>query len=396
MDKSILLASLTHTHSEKAPAFLSADTLASVRDFHRSLPGYSPTPLAKLPETAALLGLGGIYVKDESHRFGLNAFKALGGSYAIGSLLAQKLGRPMDFSSLTTPDAREFAKTLTFITATDGNHGRGVAWTAAEFGARAVVYMPHGTAKERLDNIRALGADAIITDKNYDDTVRMARADADANGWILVQDTTLDGYEDIPARIMQGYGTIGLEAYEQLPDTPTHIFLQAGVGAMAGAMTGLFASIYGENRPKIVIVEPHRANCIYRTAAANDGKLHFVGGSLDTIMAGLACGEPCSLAWDVLSRHADHFLSCPDHAAAKGMRMLGNPWGGDDRVISGESGAAAFGCAAEIMTNPANAPIRDALELDASSRLLFFSTEGATDRANYRAIVWDGCFSDRE
>ena len=393
MNGKIERVSRAHRAKKDAPAYLSQAALRKVLAFHQTCPVYKPTPLAHLPRTAALLGLGDICVKDESHRFGLNAFKALGGSYAIGSLLAERIGLPPDalsWQALTSPACRRITGALTFVTATDGNHGRGVAWTAAEFGARAVVYMPHGTAPERLENIRALGARAEIIDGNYDDAVRLARDHAAKRCWILVQDTALDGDTDIPARIMQGYGTMGLEAYDQLPWKPTHLFLQAGVGSMAGAMAGLFADLYGGERPVTVIVEPHAADCIFRTAKADDGRLHFAGGSLDTIMAGLACGEPCSLGWDVLADHADHFLSCPDFTAAKGMRILGNPWGDDDRVISGESGAAAFGCAAEIMTDPAYADIRAALGLGADSRVLFFSTEGATDTENYRNIVWNG------
>lgn len=375
------------------PSYLTAAQAETVRRYHASFPMYQPTPLAKLPETAAMLGLGGVYVKDESKRFGLNAFKVLGGSWAIGCWLAQRLGiseQEATSAILADPANRAAVGDVTFITATDGNHGRGVAWTASWFGMPSVVYMPKGSAPERLNNIIAAGANARITDLNYDDTVRLARAHAQQNGWTLVQDTSWAGYEDIPARIMQGYGTMGVEAYEQLPEKPTHIFLQAGVGSMAGAVAGLFADLYGADRPTVVIVEPNSADCLYRTAEAEDGQLHFVTGDMPTIMAGLACGEPCELAWNVLRDCADHFISCPDYVAARGMRILGNPVGADDRIVSGESGASAFGCAAEIMTNPALDWMRQRLGLDATSRVLFFSTEGDTDRANYRAIVWDG------
>ena len=354
---------------------------------------YAPTPLAALPETAASLGLGSIYVKDESYRFGLNAFKVLGGSYAIGNYLAMRLQRDIcctDYTVLTASETKQELGDLTFITATDGNHGRGVAWTATQFGHKSVVYMPAGSSRERLENIQAAGADASITDLNYDDAVRLANRHAQAYGWIMVQDTAWDGYEDIPTWIIQGYGTMGLESLEQLPEKPTHIFLQAGVGSMAAAIAGFFASVYGKDRPVIAIVEPDQADCLYRTAEANDGQRHFVTGSMNTIMAGLACGEPCSIGWEILKDHADHFLSCPDYVAAKGMRILGNPAGSDDRVISGESGAAAFGCVAEIMINPDLSHLKDALELSETSRVLFFSTEGNTDRANYKSIVWDG------
>ena len=373
--------------------FLGKDQASAIRRFHESFPMYAPTPLAHLEETARYLGLGDIYVKDESFRFGLNAFKVLGGSYAIGQYLARKLDEPMEdmtYGKLTAPETKKKLGDITFITATDGNHGRGVAWTATQVGQKSVVYMPKGSALERLENIRAAGAQADITDCNYDDTVRLATAQAEANGWALVQDTSWEGYEDIPAWIMQGYCTMALEAYEQLPEKPTHIFLQAGVGSMAAAVAGFFAAVYGEDRPCITIVEPNKADCIYRTAKANDGRCHNVTGDMDTIMAGLACGEPCTLAWKILKDHADHFITFPDYGAARGMRILGNPAGRDDRVISGESGASAFGCVAEIMTDPALGWIRDRLGLDETSRVLFFSTEGDTDREHYKAIVWDG------
>ena len=367
-----------------------------VRRFHRSFPMYAPTPLAVLPETAKMLGIGEIYVKDESHRFGLNAFKVLGGSYAMGNILAKRLGKPLSetgYAVLTAPETRNTLGDITFITATDGNHGRGVAWTANTLGQKSVVHMPKGSAEERLNNIRACGADADIIDGNYDDAVRLSRKEAEENGWVIVQDTSWEGYEEIPAWIMEGYCTMGLEAYEQLPQKPTHIFLQAGVGSMAGAIAALFASIYQEDRPKIIIVEPNNADCFYRTAKADDGNLHTVTGDMQTIMAGLACGEPCHLAWEILKDCADHFIAFPDWAAAKGMRILGNPLGRDDRVISGESGASAFGCMAAILTQPELAEMKEELALNEHSRVLFFSTEGATDRENYRKIVWDGTFS---
>ena len=387
---------VTRHHSGKpvySPDTYSLSQAEAVREFHKSFPMYAPTPLAKLPETAKALGIGEIYVKDESHRFGLNAFKVLGGSYAIGNILAGKLGKPLSetgYDVLTSAETKKALGDITFITATDGNHGRGVAWTANTLGQKSVVHMPKGTVAERLNNIRLAGADADIIDGNYDDAVRLSRKEAAENGWVIVQDTSWEGYEEIPAWIMQGYCTMGLEAYEQLPQKPTHIFLQAGVGSMAGTIAALFASIYGEERPRIIIVEPNNADCFYRTAKADDGNLHIVTGDMKTIMAGLACGEPCGLAWEILKNCADHFIAFPDWAAARGMRILGNPLGTDDRVISGESGASGFGCMAAILTEPELAPLKQELGLDERSRALFFSTEGATDRENYRRIVWDG------
>ena len=371
----------------------SAKNAEAVRAFHESFPEYCPTPLVSLKNLARELGAADIFIKDESKRFGLNAFKVLGGSHAIGRTIARKLG--VDFSGvncayLTSLQTRSRLEGTTFITATDGNHGRGVAWTAHRLGLDSVVYMPSGTVSERLENIRRLGAHAEITDMNYDDTVRFCSRLADANGWTLVQDPSWEGYEEIPLWIMQGYTTMGLEIAQQLGDAkPTHIFLQAGVGAMAGAMAGFFADLYRDDPPAITVVEPHRANCFYRTAAADDGKLHAVGGDLDTIMAGLACGEPCPIGWDMLRCTAENYVSMPDWVAAEGMRILGHPLPGDEKIISGESGASAAGLAIEALRDDA---LRKQLKLDANSRILCISTEGDTDRENYRRILEENAY----
>ncbi len=377
-------------------SYLNLETAQKVRRFHQSFPQYQPTPLANLSQTAQLLGLSQIFVKDESHRFGLNAFKVLGGSYAIGNVIAARMQvdiDAVDYAWLTADAVQQTVGALTFITATDGNHGRGVAWTATALGQKSIVYMPKGSAPARLDNIRKAGAQASITDLCYDDTVRLAREHAQAHDYILVQDTAWDDYTEVPTHIMQGYLTMALEAMMQLGDTqPTHIFLQAGVGSLPGALAGFFANVYSDHKPIIVIVEPNKADCIYRTAAASDGSLHFVTEEMDTIMAGLACGEPNPISWAVLRDYADFFLSCPDYTSAKGMRMLATPVAGDDAVVSGESGAATFGAVAEIMQNPALQSVRNILQLGEQSNVLCFSTEGATDLEHYRHIVWDGWY----
>ena len=371
-----------------------------VRRFHQSFPEYSVTPLVQLKALAKELGIKGLYVKDESYRFGLNAFKVLGGSYAIAREIGRLLGldeAELSLARLLAPDVKERLDTLTFVTATDGNHGRGVAWTAQRLGHRAVVFMPKGTAAERLENIRKLGAEASITDVNYDDTVRLAQRYAGEHGAIVVQDTSWEGYKDVPLHIMQGYTTIGAELVEQLKAyggvKPTHVFLQAGVGAMAGAMAGFVADLYKEARPIITIVEPNEADCLYSTALANDGKLHKVEGDLASIMAGLCCGEPCSLGWQQLAAYGDYFVAMPDKAAALGMRVLGNPMGGDAAVVSGESGAACVGLVVGALMEPALAELRRSLQLEADSVVLCLSTEGATDVANYRRIMWEGAWS---
>lgn len=373
--------------------FLSIENAKKVQNFHSSFPVYKSTPLVEMKNTAEKLGLGNVYIKDESYRFGLNAFKVLGGSYAIGNYMAKKLGKSIEelpYDLLISDEVREQLGEITFVTATDGNHGRGVAWTANQLKQSSVVYMPKGSSAERLANIQAEGADASITELNYDEAVRLANSQADEKGWVMVQDTAWEGYEDIPEWIMQGYGTMGYEAYTQLKEKPTHIFLQAGVGSLAGAIAGFFSYIYGEERPIITIVEPNKADCLYRTALADDNKLHFVTGEMNTIMAGLACGEPCSIGWEVLKDYADNFISCPDYTAAQGMRILGNPSKGDSNVVSGESGASAFGCVTEIMRNPELSELKEKLKLDENSKVLFFSTEGDTDKESYESIVWDG------
>ncbi len=366
---------------------------AKAQAFHAGFQEYAPTPLTSLPGLAKKLGVAAIQVKDESFRFGLNAFKVLGGSYALGRYIADRLGE--DISALPadrilSPEVRDKLGQLTFITATDGNHGRGVAWTARQLGQKAVVYMPEGSARERLDNIRAEGAEADILPMNYDDAVRLANKHANERGWIMVQDTAWEGYTDLPRWIMQGYTTMGHELASQLSQPPTHLFLQAGVGSMAGAIAGFFANLYGEARPKIIIVEPKKADCLFRTARANDGKLHPVRGKMQTIMAGLACGEPCSIGWQVLERVADAFLSVSESVAADGMRILAAPRPGDQAIVSGESGAAAFGAAMNLLLDGDLAEMKAQLGIDGGSRLLFISTEGDTDKENWQNVVWRG------
>lgn len=368
------------------------------RTFHESFPQYTTTPLAKLDNMASYLGLKEVYVKDESYRFGLNAFKVLGGSFAMARYIAKQTGKDVSelpYNVLTSEELRNEFGQATFFTATDGNHGRGVAWAANKLGQKAVVFMPKGSTETRLKNIQKENATATIEEVNYDECVRMAAAAAakTPNG-VVVQDTAWDGYEEIPAWIMQGYGTMAMEADEQLTaygcDRPTHVFVQAGVGSLAGAVQGYFANRFPENPPKVVVVEADVAACLYKGAKTGDGSIQIVDGDMQTIMAGLACGEPNTISWDILRNHVDTFVSAPDWAAAKGMRMLSAPIKGDPQVVSGESGAAPFGVLACIMLMDEYKELREHLGLDENSRVLLFSTEGDTDPERYKNIVWDG------
>ncbi|MFC0231646.1 diaminopropionate ammonia-lyase [Bhargavaea ullalensis] len=339
------------------------------RKFHESLPAYAETPLYSLGGLARSFGIGGLYVKDESERFGLHAFKGLGASYALGRLHGGS------------------GETVTFATATDGNHGKGLAWAARELGQRAVVFLPAGSAKERVDAIREQGADARVTELNYDDTVRLAEEEAACNGWVLVQATAWTGYEKVPRLIMQGYLTLIDEAFGQLEEASappvTHLFLQAGVGSFAAAMAAYVAARLGKDAPKIIVMEPDKADCFYRSALKGDGAAAEVGGDLDTMMAGLACGVPSPDAWAILKPLVSHFASCSDEVSTNGMRILSRPSAGDPRVVSGESGAAV----AVGLLGGLTSVDREMLGLDASSVVLAVNTEGDTDPGNFRRIT---------
>ena len=383
---------------------MSEENVTKANEFHKSFPQYSVTPLQKLSALASYLGVKGIYCKDESYRFGLNAFKVLGGSYAMGRYIAKELGRDISqlpYNVLSSDKLREEFGQATFFTATDGNHGRGVAWAAKRLGQKAVVRMPKGTTKTRFDNIAKEGAEVTIEDVNYDDCVRMAAAEAaKTEHGIIVQDTAWAGYEEIPSWIMRGYGTLVLEADKQLKengvDRPTHVFVQAGVGSLAGAVVGYFAHKYKENPPVMVVCEASAADCLYRSAVQADGNLVNVTGDLQTIMAGLACGEGNTIGWDILKNHVTVFASCPDWMSAKATRIYANPLENDPHIISGESGSVPLGLAYTALHDEDAKDLKEALKLDENSNILVISTEGDTDPVRYREIVWDGLYGTTE
>jgi len=363
------------------------------KSFHQKIEGYTPTPLISLEELAKSLGLKNILVKDESHRFGLNAFKVLGGSYALGQLLADKLNIPISEIDLKTV-ASKFDSPMVFTTATAGNHGTGVAWAAREMGQKAVVYMPKGAAQASVDRIRSLGAECIVTDVNYDDTVRIANQTAENNNWDLVQDTAWDGYEQIPTWISQGYMTMAAEALTQLDGIkPTHLLLQAGVGAMAGGILGYYADALGADNITSIIVEPENVACIYLSGTSSDGEIKAVGGDLNSIMAGLACGEPNPVTWPILKDCSKYFVSVSDKVSATGMRVLANPLPGDKAITSGESGAITLGLLYALAQSKTGKEQAKELGLNEESVVLVFSTEGDTNPVSYQNIVWNGHYS---
>ena len=379
------------------PEGFSENMAQKVLRFHRQLPDYQPTNLVRLSQLAQSWGVGEILVKDESARFGLGAFKVLGGSYAVARLLCQKLKLDIDainFDYLLSDEVRQRLGQITLTTATDGNHGRAIAWAAEQLKQAAVIYMPKGSVHSRVENIRSHGARVEVTDLNYDDTVRLARRMAQENGWHVIQDTAWEGYTEIPRWIMQGYMTMCVEAMSQMSQAgihrPTHVFVQAGVGSLAAAVVGYLLNKFPERPPRFIIMEPDNAACIFASAAADDGLPHAVSGDLGTIMAGLACGEPSLLAWEILRDFPCCYISCGDFVAANGIRILANPLKGDTAIEAGESGSVGIGLLDLLVNNPDFGKLKQELEIGPASNLLFFNTEGATDPENYREILWHG------
>ncbi len=368
-----------------------------VRQLHRAILGGRMSPLKSLDNLATFLGLGNIWVKDESQRITLNSFKVLGGSYAIYTLLKEKLGiedQGEFFAALKDPETRASLKRITFAAATDGNHGRGVAWAASKLGCPSVIYVHQGTSPARIQAIESYGARVKIIEGTYDDAVRRVKADAEENGWQVIEDTAWEGYEEIPIRVMQGYTTMFVEIQEQLSGLgfikPTHIFVQAGVGSLSAATIGYYRMLFGTEAPISTVVEPETAACIFESARAGDGQPHSFPGNLETIMAGLSCGDPNPIAWDLLSDCAEYFITCSDYVAAKGMRVYATPLRGDPFILSGESGAVTLGALMFIMQSPGYASLKEEMGLGPDSSVLLLNTEGNTDPFHFRQVVWEG------
>ncbi len=385
----------TRAYTKETELF-SEREVAKVYRFHQTMgAAYNPTPLVRLGHYAGFLGLGGFYVKDESKRGNLKAFKLLGGAYAVANCLCRLLGKDIadvTFDYLKSDEVKKRLGRLTFAAASDGNHGKSVAWAAHEFGHNAVVYMPKGTVRDRIDAIESLGGTVVVSSGNYDWCVREVNRLADEKGWNAVPDTAGEGDAQVAVWVMQGYATMAHEAIMQLGDTvPSHVFLQAGVGSMAAAVTAVFANHYKEKCPKIYILEPHQAACYYDSGVKNDGSACSVDGDMDSIMAGLSCGVPNPISWEIIRHFADGFFSCDDVLSADGMRILGNPLGNDERIVSGESGAIGTGLTDELMKRQPE--LAKQIGLGESSDVLVFSTEGDTDTKNYRDIVWYGKYA---
>jgi diaminopropionate ammonia-lyase len=360
-------------------------------EFHRSLEGYSPTPVQELPELARELGLGSLLVKDESRRFGVKAFKPLGASWAIRQVLARRwrehFGESLPDGIFGNTDRLRSLGRMTFAAASDGNHGRAVAWTARRLGQASVIYMPKGTASARVAMIESEGGRVVVTEGTYDDCVTWIARDAQTNGWVVISDTAYAGYTEIPTWIMQGYTTI----FRELEDGPLSdpaspavdfMLLQAGVGGLAAAGAWQVVQRYGHRRPRLISVEPTAADCFLESVMAGDGEPHAAAGALDSIMAGLDCGVPSTVAWPIIRDAFDLFLAIEDRWAIEAMRRSAR-----ESLVSGESGAAGLGGVLALLRDPQLAEARRHLDLGPSSRVLVINTEGDTDPLHYRQVV---------
>lgn len=366
---------------------LTANGLNQVKEEITTWDDYAPTPLHNLAGLAADLGFAGLAYKDESARFELQSFKALGGAYAVirqaQQYLESQLGKTVTTADIRAGLYRAYLQDWTVCTATDGNHGRSVAWGARMVGCRAIIYI-HATVSEgRKEAMEGFGAEVRRIDGNYDDSVRLAAADAADAGWIVVSDTSWPGYEAIPTDVMHGYMLMADEAIVQMAGKrPTHVFLQGGVGGMAAAVAAACDFHWGADRPMIIIAEPNQAACLFATADA--GKPVVVPGELDTLMAGLAAGEVSPLAWRVLREVGDGFVYLPDSDVPPLMRKLAQGVAGDPPVIAGESAVCGLAAATRLLTDPEAAV---AFKLDGNSEILIFGSEGATDPALYHEII---------
>lgn len=350
------------------------------------LPSHQKTPLVALTGIASTLGVQSIHIKDESSRLGLGSFKALGGAYAVVCLVLEEAGRilkrTVSATELLDPAIRGLASQMTVGCATDGNHGRSVAAGANLVGCRACIFVHDNVNQERLDAIARFGAQLIHVPGNYDDAVAEAERRCRAEGWTIVSDTSWPGYEHIPRLVMQGYTAMVSEALAQLPKPPTHVFLQAGVGGFAASVAANIALTLGAERPKFIIVEPDRAACLFESNRVNNPiKVDAVE---PTVMAMLECYEPSLLAWGILSRVADAYMTVPEQEAVEVMNQLARPSSGDAPVVAGESGGAGLAGLMAAMRDP---QARELLGLDASSRVLLFNTEGATAPKIYRELT---------
>lgn len=366
---------------------LTETMFAQAYDEISSWPGYRPTPLFRLPTLARDCGIAALLYKDEGGRFDLGSFKALGGAYAVARVVARELARrgvvsDTSVAALKRGAHREIVASLTVASATDGNHGRSVAWGAQMLGCRAMIFIHETVSEGRKAAIEAYGADVRRVPGGYDDSVRQVFDEARQHGWFVVQDTALGDYREVPADITCGYGVIAEEILRELAQPPTHVIVQAGVGGVASAVAARFWQHWGVRRPSFIVLEPAKAACVL--SSIQTGRRVTITGDLETVMAGLSCGEVSELAWDVLATATSSAVAIDDQLALEGMKRLAAGLNGDPPIVGGECSGGPIGALLEIGRNP---DLRRVLGIGADASVLVIGTEGATDPAIYRAIV---------
>lgn len=358
------------------PRALSDAAIAEIRDW----PGYAPTPLVELDRLAPALGLGAVLYKDEGPRFGLGSFKALGGAYAVMRLLADRLGASI--AELRAGAARERAAAVTVTTASAGNHGRSVAWGARLAGCRCRVYLHAAVSDGRARAIEALGAEVVRIQGGYDDAVRLCAHEAQAQAWFVVSDTSYANYLQVPRQVMAGYTTLMAEALAQADGPITHLFVQAGVGGLAGALAARAWMETGAVRPRLVIVESEHAACLM--ASARRGRATPVRVRHESVMGGISAGAPSLIAWEIVRRAASHFVTVQEAPVGAALRMLASGDAGHGPIEAGECAAAGVLALIGAACSP---EVREAMQLDAGARVLLIGTEGVTDPASWRALT---------
>jgi len=365
---------------------LTAQNISEAAAEISSWPGYQPTPIHQLDHLAAELGLHSIAYKDEGGRFGVGSFKALGAPYAglrlLQRELSKRLAKNVELSQLHDGQYAELKKNITLVAATDGNHGRSLAWGARTFGVPCKIYIHNHVSQNRAQTIAEFGAEVIRVDGDYDYSVKVCKQEAEKNGWFVVSDTSWEGYSKAPTDVMAGYGLMIAEIHQQLVQAPTHLFVQGGVGGLAAAMVAGLYQFYQEHTPKVIIVEPDLAPCLFESAKT--GQATSVEIIEETRMAGLSCGEPSLLAWQIIAESVDDYMTIPESLVGPAMRLLANPGSSDTAIVAGESAIAGL---AGLIAGCLQPDLKAKLELDENARILLIGSEGATDQKIYDEII---------
>lgn len=348
--------------------------------------GYAETPLESLAALAGHIGVGEILYKDEGTRFGLGSFKALGGSYAAQRVLQREVSKAVGvcvtLADIRTGKYADECARITLVSATDGNHGRSLAWGCQRFGAPCRIYIHAEVSEGRAQAMRDLGAEVIRIEGDYDESVRLAKSEAEENGWFVVSDTSWPGYSLPPRDVMSGYGVMTQEINEALDHAPTHVFLQGGVGGLAAGVVAGLRQYWGDAMPRVIVVEPELAACLFESAKT--GTATTVVIDEETLMAGLSCGEPSELAWEILAEEVSDFLTIPEAIVAPSVRLLARPLDGDTAIEAGESAIAGL---AALIAIRQDAVLSQKLGIDGQSRILLIGSEGVTDPEIFATIM---------